>query len=75
MKKNPIILLLILLLFACFSIKKKKIRMSAIILTNKSDAERVLDKLNSGANFSQLATKYSIGPERKNNGPFINELG
>ncbi len=45
-----------------------KIRLSAILVKDKNKAELIVQKLNQGAEFSQLARQYSIGPGKEEDG-------
>lgn len=48
--------------------QEKKVKASHILVNTSAEAVQIIDKLNSGANFSELAKKYSIGPSGKNGG-------
>jgi len=45
-----------------------KIRLSAILVKEKSEAELILQKLNQGIEFSELARQYTIGPGKEEDG-------
>lgn len=45
-----------------------QIRASHILVNSSKEAEDIIEKLNDGANFSELAEEYSIGPSAKNGG-------
>jgi tetratricopeptide (TPR) repeat protein len=48
--------------------EKTKMHISAILVKTKTEAQEILQKLNSGANFSELAKQYSIGPGKEKGG-------
>jgi tetratricopeptide (TPR) repeat protein/DNA-directed RNA polymerase subunit RPC12/RpoP len=45
-----------------------KMHIRAILVKTKTEAQEILQKLNSGANFSELAKQYSIGPGKEKGG-------
>lgn len=47
---------------------KDEVRASHILVNSSQEAEDIIDKLNNGGNFSQLAKEYSIGPSASKGG-------
>ena len=45
-----------------------KVKASHILVKKHSEAKRILDELNSGADFTELAKKYSLCPSGKKGG-------
>jgi len=48
--------------------KMAKVKASHILVNKHSEAKRILDELNSGADFTELARKYSQCPSGKKGG-------
>lgn len=46
----------------------KEVKASHILVKKRSEAEKILEELKKGANFAELAKKYSECPSRKRGG-------